>query len=80
MIKVFQICLLCVLMFSFFFISLSISQQDQASLLLELKKARASYEIAKQKLENDRKLFDNKAISEDEFNQSKRVFKACCLW
>ena len=34
-------------------------QQDQASLLLDLKKARATYEIAKQKLENDRKLFEN---------------------
>ena len=46
-------------------------QSDQASLLLDLKKARAAYEISKQKLENDRKLFENKAISEDEFNRSK---------
>ncbi|MFC1732579.1 NEW3 domain-containing protein [candidate division KSB1 bacterium] len=45
-------------------------QQDQASLLLDLKKARATYDIAKQKLENDRKLFENKAISESEFNNS----------
>jgi len=47
------------------------SQDSQASLLLDLKKARAAYEIAKQKLENDKKLFENKAISEDEFNRSK---------
>ncbi|HEX9973573.1 MAG TPA: hypothetical protein VGD14_15990, partial [bacterium] len=47
------------------------SQDDQASLLLDLKKARASFEIAEQKLENDKKLFDNKAISEDEFNRTK---------
>lgn len=49
----------------------SFAQQDQASLLLDLKKARASYDISRQKLENDRKLFENKAISEEEFNKSK---------
>jgi len=48
-----------------------LGQSDQASLLLDLKKARAAYEISKQKLENDRKLYENKAISEDEFNKSK---------
>jgi hypothetical protein len=47
------------------------AQQDQASLLLDLKKARASYDIAKQKLESDKRLFENKAISEDEYNTSK---------
>jgi hypothetical protein len=47
------------------------SQEDQASLLLDLKKARASYEIARQKLESDKKLFENKAISEDAYNSSK---------
>jgi hypothetical protein len=47
------------------------AQDDQASLLLDLKKARAAYEIANQKLENDKKLFDNKAISEEEYNQSQ---------
>lgn len=46
-------------------------QQDQASLLLDLKKARAAYEIARQKLDNDKELFDSKAISEDEYNRSK---------
>jgi hypothetical protein len=51
--------------------SWGISQQDQASLLLDLKKARAAYEIAQQKFENDKKLFENKAISEDEFNRTK---------
>lgn len=49
----------------------ALAQEDQASLLLDLKKARASYEIASQKLENDKKLYDNKAISEEEYNQSK---------
>ena len=47
------------------------AQDDQASLLLELKKARASYDMATQKLKNDTKLFENKAISEYELNQSK---------
>ena len=50
------------------------AQEDQASLLLDLKKARASYEIAKQKVENDKILFENKAISEDEYNKSKNQF------
>lgn len=47
-----------------------VAQEDQASLMLDLKKARASYEIAKVKYENDERLFANKAISESEFNQS----------
>lgn len=47
------------------------AQQDQASLLLDLKKARAAYQSASQKLESDRKLFENKAISEDEYTRSR---------
>jgi hypothetical protein len=47
------------------------AQEDQASLLLDLKKARAAYEIAKQKLENDKMLYENKAMSEDEYIQSQ---------
>ena len=47
------------------------SQTEQASLLLDLKKAKAAYDIAKQKMQNDQKLYDNNAISEDEFNRSK---------
>ena len=46
-------------------------QDDQASLLLDLKKTRAAYQIARQKSENDKALYENKAISEDEFNKSK---------
>ncbi len=49
----------------------AIAQDDQASLLLDLKKARAAYEIARQKLDNDKELFENKAISGDEYNKSK---------
>ncbi len=47
------------------------AQQDQASLLLDLKKARATYQSASQKLESDRKLYENKAISEDEFIRTR---------
>lgn len=55
------------------FISLNtFSQQDnEASLTLDLKKARATFDLAKQKFENNKKLIDNKAISEDEFSRSK---------
>lgn len=48
-----------------------LAQDDQASLLLDLKKSRAAFEIAKQKFENDKKLLENDAISESEFNTSK---------
>ncbi|MFC1725536.1 NEW3 domain-containing protein, partial [candidate division KSB1 bacterium] len=47
------------------------SQTDQASLILDLKKARASYETARKNYENDQKLFENKAISENDFNRSR---------
>jgi len=56
---------------TFFAISPAPAQQDQASLLLDLKKARAAYDIAKQTLESNKKLYENKAISEDEYNTSK---------
>ena len=47
------------------------AQDNQASLLLDLRKARATYESAVQKLESDRRLFENKAISEEEYNRSQ---------
>jgi len=47
------------------------AQTDQASLLLDLKKARAAYEIAKQIHENDKDLLDNGALSEVEYNNSR---------
>jgi len=49
------------------------TQGDQASLILDLKKARAAYEIARDNYENDRKLYENQAISENEYNQSKNT-------
>jgi hypothetical protein len=49
------------------------AQNDQASLLLDLKAAKAAYEIARQKHESDTMLFENKAISEDDFNASKNT-------
>lgn len=48
-----------------------LGQSDQASLILDLKKAKAAYEIAKQNFENDQKLFENQAISANQFNQSR---------
>lgn len=49
---------------------LAFCQEDQASLILDLKKAKAAYEIARQNFENDKMLFENKAISENQYNQS----------
>lgn len=43
----------------------------EAALLLDLKKARADYEVAKQKFDNDTKLYNEKAISPNDFNRSK---------
>ena len=66
-----KLILLTVILFCNFFSAPGEGQEDQASLLLDLKKARAAYEIAQQKLENDKRLFENNAISEEEYNQSK---------
>jgi len=54
--------------------NVSYAQKDQASLILDLKKARASYILAKEKYDNDRELLDNKAISETEFNNSQNQY------
>jgi hypothetical protein len=45
--------------------------QDEATIILDLKKTRADYEIAIQKFENNKKLLEEKAISVNDFNQSK---------
>jgi hypothetical protein len=45
--------------------------KDRASILLDLKKARADYEVAKHQLENDTRLYDEKAISANEYTKSK---------
>ena len=66
-----KLILLIVILFCNFFSAPGDGQEDQASLLLDLKKARAAYEIAQQKLENDKRLFENNAISQGEYNQSK---------
>lgn len=52
--------------------SFSYAQGDtEAALLLDLKKTRADFEVAKQKFENDTKLFNEKAISANDYNRSK---------
>ncbi len=53
--------------------SLQADGGDEASLLLDLKKARANYDAAKQKYDNDQRLYNEKAISENEFNKSKNA-------
>ncbi len=48
------------------------SQGDtEAALLLDLKKTRADYEVARQKYQNDTKLFEEKAISVNDYNRSR---------
>jgi hypothetical protein len=46
---------------------------DKASILLDLRKARADYEVARQQLENDTRLFEEKAISANEYTKSKNA-------
>ena len=46
---------------------------DQASIMLDLKKSRADYEVAKQQFENDTRLFEEKAISANDFTRSKNT-------
>ena len=50
----------------------SMAQNDnEATLLLDLKKVRAEYEVAKQKYENDTKLYEEKALSLNDYNSSR---------
>jgi hypothetical protein len=45
--------------------------QDKATLILDLKKARVAFDVAKNKFENDKKLLEEKAISIMEYTKSK---------
>ncbi|MGV8094245.1 MAG: NEW3 domain-containing protein [Mangrovibacterium sp.] len=49
----------------------NLNAQDRASLILDLKKAKVAYEMAKNKFENDDKLLNEKAISQMEYSKSK---------
>jgi hypothetical protein len=60
-----------VLISSMLFASCLCFSQEEATIILDLKKARADYEIAKQKFENNKMLLEEKAISVNDFNQSK---------
>jgi hypothetical protein len=51
--------------------SVNLRAQDRASLILDLKKAKVAYEMAKNKFENDDKLLNEKAISQMEYSKSK---------
>lgn len=57
----------------FLIISFVISSiaQDRATLILDLKKARVNYEMAKNKFENNTKMLKEKAISQMEYSRSK---------
>lgn len=52
-------------------ISVYAQSDTEASLLLDLKKTRADYEVARQKFQNDTKLYNEKAISANDFNRSR---------
>ncbi len=59
-------------LFCWFFVAEGFCQsENEAALLLDLKKVRADYEVAKQKYENDTKLYEEKAISLNDYNRSK---------
>lgn len=49
-------------------------ESGRASLVLDMKKARVNYDMAKTKYENDERLFNENAISKVEFSQSKNSF------
>ncbi|MDR1257907.1 MAG: hypothetical protein LBK65_01315 [Tannerellaceae bacterium] len=47
--------------------------RDKAGILLDLKKARADYEVARQQFDNDTRLYDEKAISANEYTKSRNT-------
>ena len=53
------------------FLAVNIFAQDKASIMLDLKKARAEYEVAKQQFENDTRLYNENAISANDYTRSK---------
>ncbi len=55
----------------------STNSNSEASLVLDLKKSKAAYEVAKQKYENDLKLFNEKAVSLNDLNKSKNELLSC---
>ncbi|MCE1168559.1 MAG: NEW3 domain-containing protein [Sphingobacteriia bacterium] len=55
----------------------SSNSNSEASLVLDLKKSKAAYEVAKQKYENDLKLFNEKAVSLNDLNKSKNELLSC---
>ena len=63
--------------FLIFFLSGNIFAQhaghDKASIMLDLKKARADYEVARQQFDNDTRLYDEKAISANDYTKSRNA-------
>ena len=66
-----KIILMCVCLWMASVTAIFAQGDSEAALLLDLKKVRANYEVAKQKFENDSKLYDEKAISQNDLNKSK---------
>jgi len=67
-----KLTIIAVLLFCRVFMPAAFGQgENEASLLLDLKKVRADYEVAKQKFDNDTKLYDEKAIALNDLNRSK---------
>lgn len=46
-------------------------EESEAALLLDLRKTRADYEVARQKFQNDTRLYNEKALSANDFNRSR---------
>lgn len=64
-------CVFLLIVFIFPAVSGYSQNQDKASLILDLKKAKVTFDMANNKFENDKKLLEEKAISQMEFNKSK---------
>lgn len=67
---------LSLLFFVYSFTIVLKAQEDRASLVLDLKKAKATYEAAFHRFENNKLLFEEKAISQSEYSTSKNELLA----
>lgn len=63
--------ILCILLCWIVIVKCHAQNDNEATLLLDLKKVRAEYEVSKQKFENDTKLYEEKALSLNDYNRSK---------
>jgi len=66
-----KLILMCISLFVICGMQVFAQGESEAALLLDLKKVRADYEVAKQKFDNDSKLYDEKALALNDLNKSK---------